>query len=116
MTVLDNGRLVTGGDDGTIRVWRRNGEVSVVMAGHSGAVLSLVTLPTGEIASGGADKTIKTWANGQCLATLQGHVRIAHFFFCRLFPICFCSVALFVFFLSELLELTKRAQRSSSSK
>ena len=45
------------------------------LAGHSGSILCLQTLPDNQLASGSADNSIKIWdvLTGECQATLSGH-------------------------------------------
>jgi WD40 repeat protein len=60
----DGRRIVSGGDDGTVRVWdAATGEaVGVPMTGHGGWVNSVAFSPDGQrIASGGEDGTVRVW-------------------------------------------------------
>ena len=65
LQVLPDGRIVSGGYDGTIKIWEKgpNGEYKVkeTLNGHTGSVWTLQVLPDGRIVSGGYDGTIKIW-------------------------------------------------------
>jgi WD40 repeat protein len=75
----DNRRMVTGGEDGTLRLWdAKSGEpLSDPLEGHKEFVMSVAFSPDGgRIASGGWDKTIRLWDSqtGRAIgAPLQGH-------------------------------------------
>ena len=73
----DGKRIVSGGSDGTIKVWNVvSGAELMTLRGHSEAVYSLAFSPDGKrIISGSEDKTIKIWdlENGTELMTLHGH-------------------------------------------
>ncbi len=68
--------LVCGGlHDGSIRVWNRATlEVERTLAGHTGAVVALVSVE-GWLISGSDDNGIRVWdvATGRCAGTLEGH-------------------------------------------
>ena len=78
---LEGGRLASGSDDGTIKIWElASGACVATLAGHGGfghlkAVWSLAVLDDGRLASGSWDQTIKIWdvGTGACVATLKGH-------------------------------------------
>jgi WD40 repeat protein len=76
LAVLPGGRLASGADDRTIKLWDpASGQLQATLKGHSGPVLALAVLPDGRLASGAGDRTIKLWdpASGQLQATLEGH-------------------------------------------
>ncbi|MCX5960863.1 MAG: NB-ARC domain-containing protein, partial [Cyanobacteria bacterium] len=76
LAVLPDGRLASGADDGTIKLWDpASGQLQATLEGHSGPVNALAVLPNGRLASGAGDRTIKLWdpASGQLQATLEGH-------------------------------------------
>jgi WD40 repeat protein len=76
LAVLPDGRLASGADDGTIKLWdAATGQLKATLEGHSGWVTVLELLPDGRLASGSYDPTIKLWdpASGQLQATLEGH-------------------------------------------
>jgi WD40 repeat protein len=55
------GRLASGGSDGTIKLWPKEGTGEPVVLSHGGGVKSLAVLADGRLASGGQDGTIKLW-------------------------------------------------------
>lgn len=65
------GRLVTGGADGTVRLW----DPPTVLRGHEGDVHAVATSHDGtRVASGGADDTVRVWEVATGRATvLTGH-------------------------------------------
>jgi hypothetical protein len=76
LVVLPGGRLASGANDGTIKLWDpATGQLQATLEGHSGGVRALAVLPGGRLASGANDGTIKLWdpATGQLQATLEGH-------------------------------------------
>lgn len=75
-TVLPDGRLVSGSEDDTMRVWDvRRGACTCVLEGHTGAVRVLTLLPKAKLASGSADHTVRVWdtSTWACLWSLVGH-------------------------------------------
>ena len=70
-------RIVSGSDDGTIRIWR-DGKCERSLVGHTSGVAAVAVLPCGDrVVSGSGDRTIKVWrvADGRCEKTLKGHSR-----------------------------------------
>ena len=61
LAVLADGRLASGGDDGKIKLWPKDGTGEPVVLTHGAAVLSLSVLADGRLASGGVDGKIKLW-------------------------------------------------------
>jgi WD40 repeat protein len=58
----DGERIISGGYDGTIKLWRRDGTFINAFKGAQGKVSSVSFSPDGErIISGGYDGTIKLW-------------------------------------------------------
>jgi WD40 repeat protein len=73
----DAGRVATGHDDGTIRVWNVDGEDLVCeLAGHRLPISALAFSPDGsQIASAAEDRILLIWDVATCrqLGTLKGH-------------------------------------------
>jgi cytochrome c len=59
VAVLPDGRLASGGEDGKIKVWPKEGAGEPVVLSHGSEVLSLAVLADGRLASGGKDGMIK---------------------------------------------------------
>ena len=74
----DGDTIITGGDDGTVRLWSaRDGKARGTLAsGHTGPILAVAVSPDGKtILTGSADKTARLIArsDGKLLRTLAGH-------------------------------------------
>jgi WD40 repeat protein len=61
LAVLSDGRLASGGADGEIKLWPKDGTGEPVVLTHGGTVTSLAELSDGRLASGGEDGKIKLW-------------------------------------------------------
>ena len=61
LAVLADGRLASGGHDGKIKLWPKEGTGEPVVLTHGGKVRSLAVLADGRLASGGGDGKIKLW-------------------------------------------------------
>ena len=62
LVVLQNGDLVSGSWDETIRVWSSGTyEYKRVLKGYNSSVWSLGVLPNGDLASGSYDNKIRVW-------------------------------------------------------
>jgi WD40 repeat protein len=59
--VLADGRLASGGDDGKIKLWPKDGVGEPVVLSHGSPVLFLAVLADGRLASSGDDGMIKLW-------------------------------------------------------
>ena len=76
VAVLPDGRVVTGGGDGRVRLWdpQQPGRPTE-LGGHDGAVRGAAVLPDGRVVTGGVDRRVRLWDPQQPgLATeLGGH-------------------------------------------
>lgn len=76
LAVLPDGRVVSGSNDKTLRVWETgSGQLVKTLAGHTGAVNALAVLPDGRVVSGSDDTTLRIWdvGLGETVRTLEGH-------------------------------------------
>ncbi|MBP7960950.1 MAG: hypothetical protein KBG20_01440 [Caldilineaceae bacterium] len=73
----DGQTVVSGGDDGTIRLWQAHDlEQQQLLFGHTGRVLSVGFSPDGKrIVSGSDDNSVRIWdvESGETVAALRGH-------------------------------------------
>ncbi len=79
----DSSTLVSGGEDGTVRLWNAaDGTLkNTLLTEHAGEVLSVAISPDGDtIASSGADGAVRLWdaADGTLKNTLIGHTGWVH--------------------------------------
>ncbi|KIJ08436.1 hypothetical protein PAXINDRAFT_88850 [Paxillus involutus ATCC 200175] len=73
----DENKLVSGSDDGTLRIWDRETGAVEVLSGHTRAVLDVDVSRDGQmVVSGSADKTVQIWnrESGE-LHIFEGHER-----------------------------------------
>ncbi|MBD2512172.1 WD40 repeat domain-containing protein [Nostoc muscorum FACHB-395] len=79
----DGQTILSGGYDGTVRLWNRNGQpLGEPFKGHQGTVLSVAISTDGQtILSGGDDGTVRLWnRNGQPLGEpFKGHQGTVHY-------------------------------------
>jgi WD40 repeat protein len=67
LAVLPDGRVVSGGMDGKVRVWNpaAAGPAPVELGHHDGGVLALAVLPDGRVVSGGMDGKVRVRSPAQ---------------------------------------------------
>ncbi|WP_204006129.1 WD40 repeat domain-containing protein [Virgisporangium aurantiacum] len=63
VTFAGPGRLISGGEDGTVRIWASDRSTApVVLPGHRGRVWGVAVSGDGQrLATGGADRTVRLW-------------------------------------------------------
>ncbi len=72
---LPDGRLLTGAEDGSLRVWSLDTGDSIALRGHGGPISSCARLPDGRVVSASEDGTLRVWSlrGGVCERVLEGH-------------------------------------------
>jgi WD40 repeat protein len=73
---LPGGRVVSGSDDRSLRVWDlATGETARTLEGHSGGVHAVAALADGYVVSASHDCRLRVWslATGETVRTLEGH-------------------------------------------
>jgi len=81
LALLPDGRLASGSQDRTIRLWNvRSEKCEATLSGHGKRGWSLAVLPDGRLASGSDDWTIRLWnvESGKCESTLSGYCGPVH--------------------------------------
>jgi WD40 repeat protein len=73
VAISPEGKIVSTGRDGTLKLWDRNGRLLKTLTGHRAEVRSVVFSPDGQlIASSSFDKTVKLWSkDGTLKRTIQ---------------------------------------------
>ena len=62
--------IASASNDGTIRLWKLNGQQVGELHGHESFVYCLASLPSGELVSSGEDRTVRVWKGGECVQTI----------------------------------------------
>ncbi|MEV5504143.1 WD40 repeat domain-containing protein [Nonomuraea fuscirosea] len=72
----DGSWFATGGQDGVVRLWNRDGTLRVLLEGHAGEINRVAVAPDGTwLATGGTDSDVRLWtADGEPLLRLGGRV------------------------------------------
>jgi WD40 repeat protein len=76
VAVLDGSHVVSGSEDGMLRVWDlEGGKILQILEEGTGAVTAVAVLAAGRIISGYADCMLRVWdlKSGQTIQTLAGH-------------------------------------------
>ena len=78
VVATDDGRVVSGSKDTTLRIWSlQSGKCERILQGHTDAVNSIALAPGRRIVSASSDKTLRVWQvdTGSCEKILEGHTR-----------------------------------------
>ncbi|KAM0265336.1 hypothetical protein ACHAQJ_000176 [Trichoderma viride] len=62
--------IASASNDGTLRLWKLNGQQAGELHGHENFVYSLASLPSGELVSTGEDRTVRIWKGSECIQTI----------------------------------------------
>ncbi|KAL7956402.1 PFU domain-containing protein [Trichoderma compactum] len=62
--------IASASNDGTLRLWKLNGQQVGELHGHESFVYSLASLPSGELVSSGEDRTVRVWKGIECVQTI----------------------------------------------
>ncbi|KAL2209623.1 PFU-domain-containing protein [Sarocladium strictum] len=62
--------IASASNDGTLRLWKLNGQQVAELHGHDSFVYALASLPSGELVSSGEDRTVRIWKGTECIQTI----------------------------------------------
>lgn len=62
--------IASASNDGTLRLWKLNGQQIGELHGHESFVYCLISLPSGEMVSSGEDRTVRIWKGLECVQTI----------------------------------------------
>ncbi len=62
---LNNGELISGGNNGSMRRWRDGKPLGDAIPTGQGAVLRLIKLQNGDLISGGDDGSLRRWGDSK---------------------------------------------------
>jgi len=73
LAVLSDGRVISGSEDGALRVWDvESGQILKILKGHSAGVTTMAVLDSRRVVSGSYDRTLRVWdvESGQVLVAV----------------------------------------------
>ena len=76
IALIPDGRVVSGSNDSTVRVWDAvTGQCLQTLRGHEDIITCVAVFPDGRVVSGSDDRILRMWdvTTGKCMQTLQGH-------------------------------------------
>ncbi|PHH64352.1 hypothetical protein CDD81_4709 [Ophiocordyceps australis] len=62
--------IASASNDGTLRLWKLDGQQLGELHGHESFVYSIASLPSGELVSSGEDRTVRIWRGLECVQTI----------------------------------------------
>ena len=71
MAITEEGNIVSGSNDNTLKIWSPQGKLLHTLEGHQNSVLTLAITPSGNIVSGSDDNTLKIWRGCKVSSLLE---------------------------------------------